>query len=209
MGRYARTGRIYDVMSLEAPLYRRPRRRLLDMLGPMPGRTVVDVGCGTGLNFAGLRDLVDPGGVVVGIEPSASMRAAAHRRVGRRKWEDVIVLDGEADDVLGVLGAAGVDPDSVEAIVATFVLSLLGDDTQVWAAVDELAARRTLRIAVADLGSPTGAPLLVRPLLDLLVTLGGVDAARRPWEQLIGRDPGTRHETAHGGHVHLAVGTAR
>ena len=61
MSRYARLGWVYDVISLEAVLYRRPRPRLAELFGPMPGATVVDVGCGTGLNLAWLRRAVVTG----------------------------------------------------------------------------------------------------------------------------------------------------
>ncbi|MBA3605706.1 MAG: ubiquinone biosynthesis protein, partial [Acidimicrobiia bacterium] len=44
--RYGLAGRLYDVVSLEPLLYRRPRARLLELLGPLPGATVVDIGCG-------------------------------------------------------------------------------------------------------------------------------------------------------------------
>ena len=52
MKRYAHVGRLYDLVSVEPLLYRRPRQRLGELLGPIPGATVVDVGCGTFTEYA-------------------------------------------------------------------------------------------------------------------------------------------------------------
>lgn len=207
MLRYARAGPLYDLVSLEPLLYRRPRRRLLELLGPMPGAVVVDLGCGTGLNLAGLHQLVTPDGTVIGIDDSRSMLDAAHRRVRQSGWDGVLMLEGDAADLRAVVAAAGVDLDAVDAVVVTFVLSLLPDDVPVWSAIDALAARRPLRVAVADVGPPVGAPAPLRPPLRLLAKLGGGDPDRRPWERLADRASDIEHEILLGGHVHVAVGT--
>ena len=207
--RYRLVGRLYDVASAERVLYRQPRARLLELLGPQPGATVLDVGCGTGLNFDGLQRLVGPRGCVLGIDAGASMLAAARRRVCRAGWPNIHLVQGDLTDLAGVLHIAGVDPDTVAAVVATFVLSLLPDDASVWAAVDGLAGTHTVRVAVSDLGPPDNAPALLRPVLRALTALGGGDPARRPWDRLLARAPAAVHEVHLGGHVHLAVGDLR
>jgi len=50
-GRDNAVGGLYDLVSLEPLLYRRPRRDLLRQLDLPPGDTVLDLGCGNGLNF--------------------------------------------------------------------------------------------------------------------------------------------------------------
>jgi 2-polyprenyl-3-methyl-5-hydroxy-6-metoxy-1,4-benzoquinol methylase len=42
----------YDVLSLEWPIYRAGRRSGIGMLRLQSGDRVLDIGCGTGLNFA-------------------------------------------------------------------------------------------------------------------------------------------------------------
>lgn len=207
MRRYRWLGRWYDVVSLEGLLYRRLRARLPELLDPEPGTVVVDVGCGTGLNFNALHNAVGPAGTVVGIEPSASMRAAAQRRVRRHGWSNVTVLDGTVATLSGALDQAGVVTDDIDAVVATFVLSLVADDAPFWAFTDALGGNQPIRVAIADLGRPADAPWPVRPLLSVLAALGGGDVDRRPWTGITARDPDTRHETFFGGHVHVAVGT--
>jgi len=50
--RYRAVARLYDVISAE-PVYRVGRRLGIAQLELAPGDVVVDVGCGTGLSFAG------------------------------------------------------------------------------------------------------------------------------------------------------------
>ncbi len=69
--RYDLIARRYDTVSLERWLYAAPRARALDLLGAHPGDTVLDLGCGTGLNFPRLIAMVGPGGQVIGVDASA------------------------------------------------------------------------------------------------------------------------------------------
>ena len=43
-------GHFYDILSLERILYSKPRRHLHELIGPLPATSILDVGCGTGLN---------------------------------------------------------------------------------------------------------------------------------------------------------------
>jgi SAM-dependent methyltransferase len=206
VSRYDHIGPIYDVISLEPLLYRRPRRRLAELFGAMPGATVVDVGCGTGLNLDWLRRAVTPGGRVVGVEPSRSMLAAAARRVSRHRWSDVSLFKRDIDGLAEVLDDGPIVPD---AFVATFVLSVVPDDADFWSVVDRIAATRPLRIGLAELGAADTASSFVRPALNLLTTIGGGKPDRRSWQRLGERDDDAIHETFLGGHVHVAVGSVR
>jgi S-adenosylmethionine-diacylgycerolhomoserine-N-methlytransferase len=78
---------IYD---LTRPLILRGRRRVLEGLAVTRGQLVLDVGCGTGFS---LPHLHARGAEVVGIEPSAAMRARAERQVRRCQLRDWIRLD--------------------------------------------------------------------------------------------------------------------
>ncbi|MEO5898921.1 MAG: methyltransferase domain-containing protein [Ilumatobacteraceae bacterium] len=211
--RYAHAGPLYDLLSFERLLYRRPRERLLAMLGPLPGATVVDVGCGTGRNLGGLRELVGPHGRIIGIDASTSMLRRARRRAKAAGWANVRLVEGHAENLLAALTGAGSpvdDPenaDNVDVIIATFVLSIVDDQRAFWTAVDHLGTARPLRVALADLGAATRASTLTRLALDQLVRLGGSDLHARPWEQLAARSNDVAHEIEHGGHVHLAVGS--
>jgi len=208
--RYAHAGPLYDLLSFERLLYRRPRERLLAMLGPLPGAIVVDVGCGTGRNLAGLRELVGPGGRIIGIDASTSMLRQARRRVRSAGWTNVRLVVGRAENLPAALTGADVGVENVvenvDVIVATFVLSIVDDQHAFWTGVDRLGTARPLRVALADLGAATRAGPPARLALDVLARLGGGDLRARPWEQLAARSNDVVHEIELGGHVHLAVG---
>jgi demethylmenaquinone methyltransferase/2-methoxy-6-polyprenyl-1,4-benzoquinol methylase len=56
-----------------------------------PGDAVLEVGCGTGLNFELLRSAVGLDGCVIGIDASEQMLARARRRIARMGWANVAV----------------------------------------------------------------------------------------------------------------------
>lgn len=90
--RYRRLAAGYDATAQREM----PRRlRCIDKLALRPGDVVLDVGCGTGLSFAPLRERVGGGGRVVGVELSPEMARIAQQRVRQARWEnvDVVVAD--------------------------------------------------------------------------------------------------------------------
>lgn len=205
--RYDLVARAYDVLSLERLLYGRPRARTLELLGPPVGGTVLDLGCGTGLNFPRLVTAVGPTGRVIGIDSSAPMLAAAARRITAGGWSNIALVAGDVTALSTLLDAAGLAVDAVDAVVATFVLSLLDDPTGIWADLDEAVRRHPVRIAVADIGTPDTALRPLRPVYALLARAGGAQPQRRSWRPLLQRDPGASIERMYGGHVRIAAAT--
>ncbi|MBN8284670.1 isocitrate lyase/phosphoenolpyruvate mutase family protein [Zoogloea sp.] len=75
------------------------RRRTIALLQLVPGQTVLDVGAGTGLSYALLRDGVRETGRVLAFEQSPDMFALAHRRVQREGWRNVWHTNEPAETV--------------------------------------------------------------------------------------------------------------
>jgi ubiquinone/menaquinone biosynthesis C-methylase UbiE len=68
------------------------------MLAPASGSVVLDVGCGTGLNFAGVEEAIGPRGRLIGIDLSSDMLVRAHERVQRHGWQNVTLLEAAGQD---------------------------------------------------------------------------------------------------------------
>ena len=84
--RYKRRAESYD----ESAQYTMPlRRRTIALLQLQPGQVVLDVGAGTGLSYALLRDGVGDSGRVLAFEQSPEMFAQARSRVERERWRNV------------------------------------------------------------------------------------------------------------------------
>lgn len=91
---YRRRAIRYD---LELALFEPIRRLAVSKLALREGETVLDVGCGTGLSLAMLRQGVSPGGRVIGIEQSPEMIEQARRRVERERWRRVTLICSPAE----------------------------------------------------------------------------------------------------------------
>ena len=205
--RYRWSARIYDVISLDRPLYLAGRLRGIDLLHLQPGQIVLDVGCGTGLNFAHLQAQVGPTGRIVGVDNSAQMLAQARRRAQRAGWSNVVLLRTDAAELDpatvrdATSGLAGAD-----AVLATYALSVITGWEQAWTRAC-LAAAPGARFAVVDLALPTGRASWLTPLARLACAAGGSDPHRDPG--MLARRAATdlTRVDLRGGHVTVDAGT--
>jgi SAM-dependent methyltransferase len=93
--RYREVASGYDVWTAAGQVY---RDRAVEMLAPASGSVVLDVGCGTGLNFAGVEEAIGPRGRLIGIDLSSDMLVRAHERVQRHGWQNVTLLEAAGQD---------------------------------------------------------------------------------------------------------------
>jgi arsenite methyltransferase len=75
------------------------RRRTIDLLNLQPGQVVLDVGAGTGLSYAWLREGVGETGRVLAFEHSPAMHTQAHQRVQQHGWSNVWHTCASAESV--------------------------------------------------------------------------------------------------------------
>lgn len=74
------------------------RKRAVAALQPMPGQTVIDVGCGTGASFARLVAAVGRDGRVVGVDQSAGMLAVAAKRIADARWTNLELIEAPVQE---------------------------------------------------------------------------------------------------------------
>lgn len=115
---YDAWARVYDWFARLTASVGGVRAACVRALDLSPGDTVVEFGCGPGVNLPALRSAVGPGGRVVGVDVSTRMLDRASRLVERRGWANVSLVEGDAEHP-PVAAADGV--------LATFVTSLLPD----------------------------------------------------------------------------------
>ena len=115
---YDAWARVYDWFARATASVGGVRAACVDALALAPGDTVVEFGCGPGVNLPALRDAVGPTGRVVGVDVSPRMLGRAARLVDRRGWENVALV--EADAERPPIAAA-------DGVLATFVTSLFPD----------------------------------------------------------------------------------
>jgi ubiquinone/menaquinone biosynthesis C-methylase UbiE len=179
---YRKRARHYD---LSAKLYylvgypqRTHRRRAVRELQLHPGDTVVEIGCGTGLNFALIEQAIGPEGRIVGIDLTDAMLAQAERRIAAHGWRNVTLV--QADALEAEL------PTGANAILSTYALTHVPECAEVIARGCK-ALSPGGRWVVLDTKLPENAPGWVAPLaLAALRPFAVSDEwrARRPWEAI-------------------------
>jgi SAM-dependent methyltransferase len=95
--RYRARAASYDAWTSAGQAYRDATVSRLEL---PPGAVVLDVGCGTGLNFAALEDRIGPSGQLIGIDLSPEMLAQARARIERHGWGNVTLIEATVQDAL-------------------------------------------------------------------------------------------------------------
>lgn len=90
------------------------RRKAIHNLHLVPGDTVIDLGCGTGLNFNILQRKVGPEGRIIGVDLSTKMLEQAKSRANKNGWDNVELVQSDMaefqipDDTDGVLSTMAI-----------------------------------------------------------------------------------------------------
>ncbi len=85
---------VYDAMARAGMRF---RRRAVELLDLRRGETIVDVACGTGLNFRPILERIGPEGRLFGIDLSPDMLDRARERVVAGSWDNVELVNAPVE----------------------------------------------------------------------------------------------------------------
>ena len=186
------------------------RQKAVDALGLTTGDTVVDIGCGTGLNFDMLERAVGPAGAIIGVDISDAMLARARQRAVRHGWSNVELVQSDAADYEF--------PAPVDGILSTYALMMVDQYDQLTER-GCFALRQGRRFAVLDQKLPPPPASLLVPLVDCASRWFPYSRAikrrwpylrtvteRRLWESIRKHAGNVRVEAFYFGFVYVAVG---
>ena len=142
--RYDFTANLYYLIGFRIEAY---RRAAVAGLALRSGDTIVEIGCGTGLNFRLLERAVGSSGRIIGVEATDAMLDRARRRVEREGWNNVELVACDAACFDFPVGLGGV--------LSTFALSLVPE----YDAVIEKGARALRASRRCDARSRRPAPV--------------------------------------------------
>lgn len=172
---YDITANLYYLVGFREYAYRKKAVKALNL---NPGDTVVEIGCGTGLNFPFLQNAIGPGGRIIGVDLTDSMLNQARKRTEKKGWSNVKLVQSDA--------AAYHFPGSVDGVLSTFALTLVPEfDTVIRNGCDALKPGKTW--AILDFKMPSNLFSILGPLFLYLTKPFGVSldlASRHPWESI-------------------------
>jgi demethylmenaquinone methyltransferase/2-methoxy-6-polyprenyl-1,4-benzoquinol methylase len=203
---YQKRARIYELAVYGCYLLGFPigryRRLAVKGLALRPGDTVVEVGCGTGMNFPLLQTAVGPTGKIIGIDISEAMLKRAEKRIKNTGWNNVdLILSSAADYRF---------PDDVDGIIATGVLTYEPDYDK----VIERGARTLVpgrHWVVFDYKMPSGWCRHLVPLFVWIFRSFGISMAlfeRTPWQSIKKHLRNPKIEEYYFGLIFIASGEA-
>ena len=155
------------------------RKKAVKQLQLKPGNTVIDIACGTGLNFPLLQNVVGSRGKIIGVDATGAMLDQAKNKVEKRGWQNVQLIHGDAADYQF--------PAEVNGVISTFALSLIpGFEKIIMNGVNALAPGG--RWVVMEVKVPSNWLSRLLPVFKPLLKPFGVTTElieQKPWEIIL------------------------
>lgn len=198
--RYESYAKTYDREQARNPVVGRNRKQVIELLRLQRGDTVLDVGCGTGLNFPLLQDAVGAEGRIIGIDLSPDMLAQARERAAAQGWQNVTLTESAIEDA------------AIPAEFDAVLFCLTHDVLQSPEALENVFRQAKPGARVASLGFKW-APWWALPWNYMIWNLTRRSVTTRenfgrPWRNLERYARDMQTETAFLGALYLAWGTA-
>ena len=175
------------------------RKKTVAALNLNPGDTVVEIGCGTGLNFPLIQKYVGAAGKIVGVDLTVDMLQKAEERVKRHGWKNVTLVQSDASRFNY--------PAKTNGILSTFAITLIPEYDEIIKKGSE-ALSPNGRFAILDFKKPEWPDWLIRFFLFISQPFGvTLDLSNRhPWESIEKYLTAVCFERLYFGLTYLSVG---
>jgi len=172
---YDVTANLYYLIGFREQAYRKEAVHALNL---QRGDIVVEIGCGTGLNFSLLQNYVGPEGKIIGVDLTDAMLEQARKRVKANEWLNVELVQSAAAEFQF--------PGKVNGILSTFAITLIPEfDRVIQTGSTSLSPGK--KWVVLDFKMPSNRFSLFASLLVFLTKPFGVSmelSVRHPWESV-------------------------
>lgn len=152
------------------------RGMAVDKLNLNRGDTVLDLACGSGLNFKYLQERVGREGKIVGLDYSSKMLEEARRKIEKNNWDNVELIEEDA---------ANFDlDDEVDGVFCTWAMVSIPNYKK--------ALKNSLNVlkdwgeyVVLDFKESSGyVGKILNPIYRLMFSATHQDITRKPWKEM-------------------------
>ena len=197
---YDLTTVLFRLIGLRMKAY---RLHAINKLSLQRGDTVIELGCGTGLNFPILMEQIGPEGRLIGVDLTPGMLDIARERVERAGWNNVELIQSDI--------VAYDFPEKVNGVIATGLFGYIPEYDRVIKTISESLGSGG-HLVILDGKQPENLPSW---LFKIVLKLGGPFGYTpeyfnvRPWESVGRYFKETSIDTMYGGMIYILSGTAK
>ncbi len=194
--KYRRRAKRYDQFgaTLVGPI----RQSAIEMLNLQPGNNVLDIACGTGINFDLILKAIGEEGRLIGIDMSPDMLAKAQGKIEREGWTNVTLIESSIENAK--------IPIKVDALLFSFTHDVLCSKP----ALENVFSHLKQGGRVVSVGMKWG-PWWAVPVNLCIGYLGKryittFNGLRSPWTPLVGFSPNLQVKSTFFGGAYIAWG---
>lgn len=196
-GNYDLSANLYYLIGFRESKY---RKLAISKLSLSEGNTVVEIGCGTGLNFEYVLNYIGVQGKLIGVDLTDAMLEKAKQRVNKNNWSNVELIKKDA--------AEYTFPKNINAAYSTFALTLVPEYEEIISNIEK-SLQVGGKLVILDLKKPGKWPLWLVKLGVMITRPFGVSldlANRKLWEVMEKYFANVEVQEVYGGFAYIAVG---
>ncbi|GAX59093.1 methylase [Candidatus Scalindua japonica] len=192
-----------NMLSLAGLRIKAYRSLAIDKLSLQRGNCVIELGCGTGLNFPFLMDQIGQEGQLIGVDLTPEMLDIARKRVKRSGWKNVELIQSDI--------ATYDFPERANGVLAAGLLGYIPEYDRIIKTVSQSLLHGG-HISILDGKQPED---LSSWLSGIVLKLGDSYGYTpeyfnvRPWKSVEHYFKDTKFETRYGGMIYISSGTVR